>query len=570
MRWFSAAVVLLCAACSPRGTADSTPSPDAAVTQIARDAGLVDASVPDASRPDAAERTDAAIPDPVDAGQVTILADAGPGSWRSALYPLVWEPGFSDGDGRALQDYSYAGYHHGEEPPLITAGIRSVVEDGADPTGAADSTMAIQATITAVSAEGGVVFFPAGTYTIAGQLQVRASNVVLRGEGPATRLRFTMVGPEFGGQLVAGSGPTHADEQLLIEDGARFSTLVKVADASMFAAGDTVAVGHVITDQFLSDHAMTGTWMAFNGTWQPFYRRTIVAVDGNSVALDVPLRDPVLTRDAASLRRENGILREVGIEDLSFSNAVAEDDAWGVDQVSAVIMQGLEDSWIRRVTTFAGTGADHVQSNGITIIHSKRMTVADCALGKAQNRGGGGNGYLFEIRQSSEVLTRDCTATAGRHNFIQNWGFGTTGCVWLRVVSREGRNLFAQWDPIGAVGPSEFHHSLATANLIDSSQIDDGWAAGNRGSESSGAGHSASENVFWNVRGAELIRSLQYGHGYVIGTQGVTVTTALSYQSIGLSARKTAPEDMLEGAGMGATLAPGSLYEDQRARRMAH
>ena len=66
------------------------------------------------------------------------------------------------------------------------------------------------------------------------------------------------------------------------------------------------------------------------------------------------------------------------------------------------------------------------------------MTVADAELAHAQNRGGGGNGYLFELMQSDEILVRDSVGRAGRHNFIQNWDFGTTGCVFLRTLSEDG------------------------------------------------------------------------------------------------------------------------------------
>ena len=72
--------------------------------------------------------------------------------------------------------------------------------------------------------------------------------------------------------------------------------------------------------------------------------------------------------------------------------------------------------------------------------------------------------------------------------------------------------------PLGLVGYSEFHHSLATANLIDSSIFHDGFSIINRGSYSSGAGHTGTENVFWNTSGTGLLRSQQYGWGYVIGT----------------------------------------------------
>jgi hypothetical protein len=316
---------------------------------------------------------------------------------------------------------------------------------------------------------------------------------------------------------------------------------------------------------------MTGTWTAFNGTWRPFFRRQVVAVDTATsphvVTLDVPLRYPALRRDQASLRRESGYLREVGVENLGVSNAVAWDDAWASTRVHAIDVDGVADGWLRGVHSFATPGVSggyHLQSGGFYVLQSKRVTVAGCRLEKAQNRGSGGNGYLFEISKASEVLVVDSVAVDGRHNFIQNWDFGTTGCVFLRCSSSGSRNLGGSWDPIGLPAYCEYHHSLATANLVDSCTLDDGWYGGNRGGESTGAGHTATHNAYWNNRGSGRIRSWAYGWGYVIGHGGLTVETSL----VSLSAGGTAPEDWVESVPAGRSLEPSSLYEDQRRRRL--
>ncbi|MCP5070607.1 MAG: hypothetical protein GY946_28930 [bacterium] len=187
----------------------------------------------------------------------------------------------------------------------------------------------------------------------------------------------------------------------------------------------------------------------------------------------------------------------VGAGGRGVATAVGWDEAWTNERTHAISLTGVKDAWVRDVATFAsptaptsGPGAEaHLQNCGVLVLRSKRVTIADCRMEKAQHRGGGGCGYLFELRQSNEVLTRDCVATAGRHNFIQNWGFGTSGCVWLRCESAEGFAVFLKAFPsVGQLGFSEFHHSLATANLIDSCTIDDGWSAINRGTFSSGAG----------------------------------------------------------------------------------
>jgi hypothetical protein len=241
--------------------------------------------------------------------------------------------------------------------------------------------------------------------------------------------------------------------------------------------------------------------------------------------------------------------------------------------VHAIELIGVDNGWVREVFSFSsplaptsgdGAGA-HLQSSGILIKSSKRVTVAESRMELAMNRGGGGNGYLFEMRQSGELLIRNCEAIAGRHNFIQNWGFGMTGSVWLRVKSSGGKSLINKGSNVGSTGYSEFHHSLATANLIDSSVFDDGVSIVNRNNESTGGGHTGTQNVFWNTRGAGVLRSLQFGRGYVIGTEGLEVITASDTPLIGIG---TAPDDFTEGLGAASSLAPGSLYEDQRKRRL--
>lgn len=504
--------------------------------------------------------------------------DAGPrGPWRSALFGEGWTPADTDAQGRFLHDFSYAGYHAGEGAlgQDVSADRFDVAALGADPSGAADSTAAIQAAIDAASIGGGVVIVPAGLYRVEGRLAVTASRVVLRGAGSSeSQLYFPNVaGMSYQSHVRIGGTVTSDLELGLTADARARDASVEVGDASDLAIGDDIEIGFVITPQFVEAHAMTGTWTVFNGTWQSFARRTVLAIDGGRITLDVPLRQDALVRDSASVRRVRGLLREVGVEGLGLADAVSPDVAWAEDQVHVLELSGVADAWIEDVASFPspaapaeGEGAgDHLASGGIVIRASRRVTIADTHLARAQHRGSGGNGYLFEIRTSNEILTRDSTGRAGRHNFIQNWGFGTSGCVWLRVRSSEGRMLSSRGG--GSVrGSSEFHHSLATANLIDDSVLDDGWLAFNRMRESSGAGHSASENVLWRSTGAGVIRSFQWGWGYVIGTSPeLTVYT----DGIPWEQADTEPIDLVEGLGRAEQLEPRSLYEAQLLLRRA-
>jgi len=94
----------------------------------------------------------------------------GQAEWRSALYPADWSPPEDrrfETD-KLIQDFSYAGYRRGEVKLPVFGGPRfDATAFGADPTGTADSTAAIQAAIDAAAfAGGGVAYLPAGTFKV--------------------------------------------------------------------------------------------------------------------------------------------------------------------------------------------------------------------------------------------------------------------------------------------------------------------------------------------------------------------------------------------------------------------
>lgn len=535
----------------------------------------------------------------VDAGEADDVQDSadtgqpdGDSLWRSALYPEDWQPADTDEEGRFLHDFSYAGYRNGESLPALDSAYDVDVTDfGADREGQQDATEAIQQAIDmAVDLGGGVVYFPEGIYRVDDVLRVEGSSVVLRGQGPQrSQVYFTRHQEmSYSGHITFAGAPQVIDEVPLAQDVEARSQWIAVDDAGPFEVGDDVELGWIISDEFVADHQMTGIWQAFNGQWQTFFRRTVVDVDADSspprVRVDVPTRYEARRRDQAALRKVSGMLSEVGVEALGLANAVDPDAAWEQSQVHLIEFHGVKDGWMRQVESFRPPGLSddgqegHLQSSGILIADGKRFTLADLVLENAQHRGPGGNGYLFEIRRSNEILIRDSLGRNGRHNFTQNWGFGTTGCVWLRVTSEGGRAYSSQSGGFRPVAHSDFHHSLATANLIDASVLNDGWSAVNRQSMSGGAGHTATENVFWNSGGDGLLRSLQFGWGYIIGTgKDLTVETEIrdewgGFEELGdLAAwEHTAPRDYMEGLGKAETLRPQSLYESQRRRRLGH
>ena len=218
--------------------------------------------------------------------------------WRSELYPDDWTPEFRGPEGRFLHDFSYAGYRLASEAPgaaLPALTIDVVRDHGADASGASDATLALQAALDAAAEAGGaVVSIPAGLYRVDGQLAVTGSNTVIRGAGAeSSRLWFTgFEDMSYKAHLTFAGSPQLGAEVALVSDGQARSRVVEVADVGALAVGDEVAIGWQISPEFVAEHGMDGTWMAFNDTWQVFFWRTVSAVDvqAGTLELDVPLR----------------------------------------------------------------------------------------------------------------------------------------------------------------------------------------------------------------------------------------------------------------------------------------
>ena len=456
----------------------------------------------------------------------------------------------------------------------------------ADRTGVADATAAIQAALDDVGrAGGGVVFLPAGQYTISVQpgaahaLLMSWSNVVLRGEGAATmivgatefmrnrRLILIAPSPEYFSWAWEHGGAT-----ALVADAAPGATEVFVGDVGALRPDHEVVVAADATDAWIAERGMTGTWTPTD-TDGPLHLRRIVRVDAErgAIELDVPLRHTFSTRDRARVVATRPSVHDVGVEDLSIGMVENRGSGWGDDDYGregtgafavhdsfAIYFNHVSNAWVRRVASFRPTGnrSAHLASNGIRVEMSRNVSLLDLGLANPQYRGAGGNGYLVTLT-GNEVLAARVVAEGGRHNFSFSFTH-SSGNVLLDCTSRRARL------------PIDGHQRLSTANLIDRSTLDsDRIALEFR--ECCGHGHGATESVVWNVRGDRydedifgsgvVAESQQYGHGYLIGSRGPASRMRVR------GGNGTEPIDWLEGVGEGDTLEPSSLYLDQRSRR---
>lgn len=514
--------------------------------------------------------------------------NAGATGWRSALYPNNWSPATPDAQGRFLHDFSYAGYHRGEDPiPNRPPGKTYDVTKppyNADKKGDEDATQAIQKAIDDAGASGGgIVYLPAGTYKVSVQdanapaaLTIEKSGVVLQGEGYNKTFIYNRTTNMREKAVIRVRTP---NASLTREDPARSSPLTKnyklpttrlaVKDASKFSPGDWVAVVADLTRDRIQDLNMRGRW----DTEKPWliYMRKVVAVNrsNNTITIDIPTRYELLVRDNARVYVITGPIEEVGIEKLSIGNEKNPRGGWdthdyeregtGAYQVHAsqlIRIVYAANSWVRNVRTYEprGNGGVHLLSIGVQLLEGARsITLSGVRVQNAQYVGGGGNGYGIHIF-GGENLVEDCEVARMRHNIVF-WGPVASGNVLTNCTLRGGE------------AASEFHGHFSAANLLEKITLSGGeeLAALDRGNKGdSYHGLTSSESVFWNIIGNGRLISEQYGWGYVIGTAaGVYVDTE------GNDSRLTQPTDFVEGRGRASTLEPQSLYRNQLNRRLS-
>lgn len=532
------------------------------------------------------------------------------GGTYSLIYPKDWTPGYesvrtSDNEKLFLQDFSYAGYKNGEE--LIPTPDVSVTFSGKND-GSVDVSAELQKAIDDLGATGGgVLFIPEGLYKLNSGITISKSNIIIRGAGQGkTKLFFENVSTAAIKAYPGYAKYVDEDEDNeqyslvsgweLTSDAKLFDQYVQVENSAGLQAGDDIFISWQITQAFKDEHKSGSFWYHVDlGDYAEFFRRTITKVEGNKIFFKVPLRYDINdTRDHAKIRKLTdwrAYLSGVGLESFSISNATGDlDKNWndGKNQEEAISLDGCRDCWVRSIDSFASYENHdyHVRSHGIVIVNSMRVTVDNCVMQKAEHLGSGGNGYLFQIVRSNEILVKNSTAIKGRHNFSINWDFGSSGNVFFNVKSSGGRVC----DTLNQLktntcndGDMDLHHSLHIANLFDNVEMDDAISILNRQDWSQGAGMTGTQNVIWHTTGTGKINSYNFKMGYVIGSDAsTTVNTSPDVNEWGFPgwdkthnsnndfyfSEDTAPDDYVELIGEVDKLSPKSLYVDQLKRRL--
>ncbi len=536
-----------------------------------------------------------------------LAADA----WRSSLYPENWTPPVQDSfyTDKFLQDYSYAGYRLGDPIPAQVPGPvldASKAPFLADASGKLDATASIQKAIdSATKAGGGVVFLPAGTYrlsvggTATAALQIGSSRVVLRGAGAGktfllnttTSMRskaVIKVSPSVGGTWTS----IPSSKVLVTRDLPSPTRTIPVASTAAFKVGDWVIVRQKMSEAWIAEHKepdWAGMASKFTGV---VYCRRILSIDAaaGTLGIDIPLRYALLVRDTAMVYPAPAMIEEVGVEHLSLGNVQSPvATGWGEEDYNdpangsyeahdswLLNFSRVRDGWIRGVETYQPAGnttTAHLLSNGIQLYQTRGVSIDSCHFQRPQYGGGGGNGYMYRVT-GNENLLKDSRATHSRHGFVLSHMLAS-GNVFLRAHDKDGGRQTGSTGSERTSGRGNDHHMhFSHSNLFDNCVAENSNFQAAYRPYGSAPLHNltAAHSTYWNTEGIGtdpwVIHTQQSRYGYVFGTRGAVTEVKITEASAG-SAAKTDPVDIVEGKGLGATLVPASLYEDQLARRKA-
>ncbi len=452
-----------------------------------------------------------------------------------------------DAAGDRIMDFSYAGYMGGGVAIPDVPTLKTVSPSGGD------DTAAIQAAIDAVSAlpldagvRGAVLLAP-GAYTLAGSLSIAASGVVLRGSGSGSGgTVLTATGTARQLMTVRGSGSATVGASTGITDAyvPSGATSFHVADAGGLAVGDAVYVYRPVTTawiDFMGMNQLVGSdggpqvWFAVGDTEQ--WDRTVTAIAGSTVTLDVPLSDSLDARyvspPGASVARFTyaGRISQVGIEDLRFVSPVRS----ATTQFSLVRFNAVADGWVRRVAAQDFT-------NGIWLGPAvKRFTVEDVPMTHdATTYTPSEAPFDFWIEGSQTLVQRSSSAGGDKI-----WYYATQ-------MATTGPNVLLDFTGTGTASHVTAHNRWATGWLVDSGNVSGGVMLENNGTLGSGEGWSAGWGVVWNTVTDATVEAPPGAMNWAIGVTGAAPTAADTgtYES------------------MNVPVTPGSLYLAQLCVRL--
>ncbi|MDO8538867.1 MAG: glycosyl hydrolase family 28-related protein [Opitutaceae bacterium] len=423
------------------------------------------------------------------------------------------------GNGR-LPDFSYAGYQRGEQPVPEVPQAANVKDFGAVGDGIADDTKAIQAAIDATTR--GAVFVPAGRYKITDYVRITKSGIVLRGAGPGqtvfwfphgldevhprqgrTSTGSPASGYSFDGGFVSVQGDYQAERLAgIVAVASRGAREVKVDSAAGLAVGQNVLVSvREAPDHSLKTHLYCddpGDIRRGKKLDTKMVMR-ILAVDGDRIRFDRPLRFATETAWQPEIRRFAPSVSESGIERIGFEFPGATYRGhFKENGANAIELRQVTNCWIRDVVIHNGDLGINIVACGNTV--AGVLFTADPSRGRADGGVAHCTGHhAIQCKRAEDNLI---TRFEVRANYIHD----------LSVEHASG-NVYSQGR--GADVNFDHHKDTPYENLYTEIDCGSGSRVWRCGGGASIGRQCAGWGTFWNIRAARPIAPPPKGWGPV-------------------------------------------------------
>lgn len=283
--------------------------------------------------------------------------------------------------------------------------------------------------------EGGLIKLAAGDYVFDAALRITRSDVSLTGAGAGkTTVTFTDAALDDGPAIhVAGTRTVAAGS--LAADAAEGATKLALGSGHGLWVGDTVRLYQNNSTAFLDAIGDTAWRQA-----EPALRTSmakVIAVDGNTVTLD---RGIHFAFDAHSARIERiDTVDDVTVQGFTVKFQLGTADATDfsnvlphLDRYRAVEFDGTWRGELTDVDVLNGP------SVAFEVSRSLDITVHDIAARGAFNKGDGGNGYAYELRESYDGTFTKLQDADMRHSVVfASWASSVDNRIHLDFTDRD-------------------------------------------------------------------------------------------------------------------------------------
>ncbi len=370
---------------------------------------------------------------------------------------------------------------------LLNAGnsVFSVLYYGADPTGVADSTTAIQGAINAAqTAGGGMIWFPAGTYMIAGTLQITKNGIAIFGAGVnATYLSFQntsldcitvegtssvqLEGFSLQNMTINQSGKTGG--RLIYMTYCAYCRVVNVVANNPWT-GIEVYIANTIDLEDITVQGVAGGV----GTWGIYWHSPGTgAANTNSTALTIENVTIQALYSGADGMVWDGYATTLNVDQLTFLEC-----RYGLH----ILNTAASNAYYPQFGSFNNLNTDGISSIGLLIAAGNQFTFTNSNILNTSGEAGQGSAdtnAMVIYADTGNSFTRDITFVGGQIGLSRQTGvyISCYGAAFIGVVFDSGATTPpATWAAIEIAPPSEDITITGCKTTIYGSSND--WAYG--------------------------------------------------------------------------------------------